>query len=315
MTITTDPTSPLIAVVGATGTQGGSVVRALAESHKAYRVRGFTRDASKVAAQALAALGVEVVGVSLVMDNKDAVYKAFAGAEYVFLVTNFWEHLDVDREIAEGKLLIDAAKSGGAVGIVWSGHPAATTFDGVKYTDIWHFQGKAAVTEYGRQAGVPFVCIQAGSYGSNFLTPPFAPVKQGDGSFVLAFTKPSTLIPFVDAACDYGLFFRYVLELPVFPDGGEFVAYGETITAEQLVAQWSQGTGKKIVLQQIPSEAFKQHLEGAGLPPHIALDLSKALLSWDEFGWKVPPIPEALVRRPRTWAEYVKDTDWSKVLA
>ncbi|KAJ7489676.1 NAD(P)-binding protein [Mycena galericulata] len=316
MTITQDPSAPLVAVVGATGVQGGSVVRALAESDKAYRVRGFTRDAAKPAAQELTALGVTVFVVSLVVDNKDAVYKAFQGADYAFLVTNFWEHLDVDKEIAEGKLLIDAAKAGGVAGIVWSGLPSATKMSGGKYTHIIHFDGKAVVTEYGRQVGVPFVDVQGGSYGSNFLTPPFAPVKQADGSFVLAFPmKPTTLIPFIDAARDYGMFVRHVLELPVFPDGGEFVAYGEKITVEELAAQWSKGTGKKIGMQQIPSEIFKQGLEASGLPPHIILDLSEVFLAWDEFGWQVTPLPEGLVRRPRTWAEFVKDTDWSKALA
>ncbi|KAJ7429743.1 NAD(P)-binding protein [Mycena galericulata] len=244
MTITQDPAAPLIAVVGATGVQGGSVVRALAESDKAYRICGFTRDsdAAKQAAQELVALGVAVVAVSFVVENRDAAYKAFAGADYAFLVTNFWEHLDADREIAEGKLLIDAAKAADVAGILSGG----------KYTHIWHFDSKAAVTAYGRQAGMPLMDVQAGSYGSNFLRPPFAPVKQADGWFILEFPmRPTTLVPFADIARDYGLFVRYVLELPVFPDGAEFVAYSELISVEELTAQWSPETGNKIVSQQM----------------------------------------------------------------
>ncbi|KAJ7431248.1 NAD(P)-binding protein [Mycena galericulata] len=314
MTITQDPAAPLIAVVGATGIQGGSVIRALAESDKAYRIRGFTRDAAKQAAQELVALGVAVVAVSFVVENRDAAYNAFAGADYAFLVTNFWEHLDADREIAEGKLLIDAAKAADVAGIVWSGLPSFTKLSGGKYTHIWHFDSKAAVTAYGRQAGVPLVDVQAGSYGSNFLRPPFAPVKQTDGSFILEFPmKPTTLVPFVDTARDYGLFVRYVLELPVFPDGAEFVAYSELISVEELTAQWSRGTGNKIVLQQISSEAFEQATP-AGTPPHIVQDRSELFLAWDEFGWNVTPIPDGLARRPRTWAEFMKETDWSIVL-
>jgi uncharacterized protein YbjT (DUF2867 family) len=80
MTITQDLSAPLVAVVGTTGTQGGSVVRALAESNIAYRVRGFARDAAKRSAQELAKLGVAVVEVFSVVENKDAVYKAFANA-------------------------------------------------------------------------------------------------------------------------------------------------------------------------------------------------------------------------------------------
>lgn len=85
MTITQDSSAPLVAVVGATGTQGGSVVNALAKSDKPYRVRAFTRDAKKPAAQNLVKLGVEVVVVSLVVENKEEVYKAFTGADSAFV--------------------------------------------------------------------------------------------------------------------------------------------------------------------------------------------------------------------------------------
>jgi uncharacterized protein YbjT (DUF2867 family) len=88
MTITQDLFAPLVAVVGTTGTQGGSVVRALAESNIAYRIRGFTRDAAKRSAQELAKLGVAIVEVFSVVENKDAVYKAFVGADFAFVSAN-----------------------------------------------------------------------------------------------------------------------------------------------------------------------------------------------------------------------------------
>lgn len=125
---------------------------------------------------------------------------------------------------------------------MWSGLPSITKLSGGKFTHVWHFDGKAVVTEYGRQAGVPFVDVQAGAYGTNFLAPPSIPTKQADGSFALAFPlNPTTVIPFVDTAADYGMFVRYAIELPVFPHGSEFVAYGEHISAKDLVEQWSQG--------------------------------------------------------------------------
>jgi hypothetical protein len=48
-------------------------------------------------------------------------------------------------------------------------------------------------------------------------------------------------MPFIDAEHDYGIFVRHVLEMPVFPNGSELLAYGENITMEDLTAQWSQG--------------------------------------------------------------------------
>ncbi|KAJ7232451.1 hypothetical protein B0H12DRAFT_192213 [Mycena haematopus] len=316
MTITQATSAPLVAVVGATGTQGGSVVRALADSPKPYRVRGFTRDAAKPAALELAKLGVEVVVVSLVVENRDEVFKAFAGADFAFLVTNFWEHLSVERETAEGRLLIDASKAAAVSGIIWSGLPSITTLSNNKYTHVWHFDGKAAVTAYGRASGVPFVDVQAGAYATNFFKPPFAPVKQDDGSFVLALPlDPKAEIPLIDTVRDYGTWVRYVIELEKFPDGKEFVAHGEHISVQDLVLQWSQGTGKTITFKQIPSKQHEETLERAGFPPHIVLDLSESLMAWNEFGWKGTAIPQGLAKPPRKWAEFVKDTDFSKVLA
>jgi len=87
MTISHEPSAPLVVVVGATGTQGGSVINALAESDKPYRLRGLTRDTSKPAARKLIDQGVEVVGVSISVDNAEKVHKAFEGANIVFVST------------------------------------------------------------------------------------------------------------------------------------------------------------------------------------------------------------------------------------
>ena len=85
MTISQAVSAPLVAVVGATGIQGGSVIKALSESDKSYRIRGFTRDVTKAASEALQQQGVEMVAVNLVVENKEEVYKAFAGADYAFV--------------------------------------------------------------------------------------------------------------------------------------------------------------------------------------------------------------------------------------
>ncbi|KAJ6555207.1 NAD(P)-binding protein [Mycena vulgaris] len=316
MTITQNSTAPLVAVVGATGNQGGSVIKALAESDKAYRVRAFTRDATKPAAQDLGKLGVEVVTVSLVVENKDVVYKALSGADVAFLVTNFWEHVDSNKEIDEGKLLIDAAKAGGVSRIVWSGLPSVTELSEGRYKHVYHFDGKASVTAYARQSGVPFVDLQAGFYGANFLTHPINLMKQDDGSFAIPWpVKPTTMVPFIDTEEDYGLFVRTVLELPVFPNGSEFLACGENISLQDLALQLSQATGKTVVFKQISLEQFKTNVQALGAPPHIVLDVVEQFQFYEEFGWKPTAIPEGMTRRPRTWAEFAKATDWSKVLA
>ncbi|KAJ7100525.1 hypothetical protein C8R44DRAFT_988537 [Mycena epipterygia] len=186
--------APLVAVVGATGNQGGSVIKALAESDKPYRVWAFTRDPTKPASLELVKLGVEIVVVSLVVENKAAVYKAFLGADVAFLVTNFWEHFNMEKEIEEGKLLIDAVKAGGVSRIVWPGLQSISVDSAGKYTHVWLYDNKALVTAYARQSGVPFVDLQTGFYGTNFLEPLFAPVKQQDGSYPFPFHNDTSVV-------------------------------------------------------------------------------------------------------------------------
>ncbi|KAJ7473351.1 NAD(P)-binding protein [Mycena latifolia] len=316
MAITQSPTAPLVVVVGATGTQGGSVVKALTESDKPYRIRAFTRDATKPAAQALAKLGVDVVILSLVVENKADVFKGFEGADFAFLVTNFWEHGDMDREIAEGKLLVDAAKAGGVSRLIWSGLPSISELSAGKYTHVAHFDGKAAVTAYARESGVPFVDLQAGFYGTNLLTMPIILMKQADGSFAFPWpVRGSTVIPFIDAAEDYGLFARALLELPVFPAGSEVLASGENLTVQDMAQQLSEATGKSIAFKPISVADFKKNIEALGLPPSMVLNMVDLFQAYDEFGWKITPRPDGIARAPRTCFEFAKATGWGQTLA
>ena len=63
-----------IAVLGATGVQGGSVVRALLKD-KSWKIRGITRDASKEGAKALEKQGVEVVSANI--NDEQSLRQAF----------------------------------------------------------------------------------------------------------------------------------------------------------------------------------------------------------------------------------------------
>src|SRR5947208_16208001 len=73
----------LIAVIGATGQQGGAVVRAL-QAQDQFTVRALTRKPREHRE-----LAAEVVEADL--DRPETLEAAFEGAHGVFLVTNFWE--------------------------------------------------------------------------------------------------------------------------------------------------------------------------------------------------------------------------------
>ncbi|KAF7304396.1 NmrA domain-containing protein [Mycena chlorophos] len=318
MTITQDSSAPLVAVVGATGAQGGSVVRALIESDKPYRVRIFTRDASKPAAKEFTSKGAEAVVVSITVDNKEAVYKAFEGADYVFSVTNWAEHGDPSREEAEGKLMVDAAKAAGVKGLVWSGLSSISALSGGKYPNVGHFESKARVTEYGRASGVPFVDIQGAGFTSS-LTSYAKPTKTGADSWTQYFPVASTkAMAIIDAEHDYGLWVRKALELPVFPNGQSWAAVGEFISPEDQMKQLAEVTGKSMTYAEITPDAFAQGMESAGTPPHIVLAVKEVFTGVGEFGYfskDTIVTTEGLARKPRTWKESVAAMDLSSVFA
>src|SRR6187402_474305 len=90
----------IIAVVGATGAQGGCLVRAiLSDPNGGFAVRAITRDPGSAAAKELAALGAEVVAGDT--DDQASIDRAFAGAYGAFCVTFFWAHLSAEKEVAQ----------------------------------------------------------------------------------------------------------------------------------------------------------------------------------------------------------------------
>ena len=99
----------IIAVIGATGAQGGGLVRAiLADADGEFTARAVTRNVESDKARALAEAGAEVVAADL--DDVDSLERAFAGAHGVFCVTNFWEHFSPEKELQQAKNLAQAAK-------------------------------------------------------------------------------------------------------------------------------------------------------------------------------------------------------------
>ena len=111
---------PVIAVIGASGSQGGSVVRALVARGN-FRVRAVTRNPQSYTGPA-----DEVVGADL--GSPDSLGTAFAGAHGVFAVTNFWE--PGSDEITHGSNAVDAAAKSGVRHFVWSTMPNVEEISG-----------------------------------------------------------------------------------------------------------------------------------------------------------------------------------------
>jgi uncharacterized protein YbjT (DUF2867 family) len=183
----------IIAVVGSTGAQGGSLVEAiLSDPNGGFAARAITRDPTKDKARAIAAKGGEVVQADL--DNVESLKKAFAGAYGVYAVTNFWEHFSGEKEKAQAKNIADAAKAAGVSHVIWSTLEDTRNLMNAddkrmpmlqeKYR-VPHFDAKAEANAYFE--GLPTTFLVTSFYWDNLYSFGLAPKKGADGKYEWTF--------------------------------------------------------------------------------------------------------------------------------
>jgi uncharacterized protein YbjT (DUF2867 family) len=161
----------LIAVVGATGRQGGAVVRAL-QAGGQFKVRALTRNPEKHRG-----LADEVVKADL--NRPETLKAAFEGAHGVFLVTNFWE--EGTDEVKQATAAVRAAKDAGVKHFVWSTLPDVEAISGGKF-HVPHFTGKARIDRIVKEAGFAHHTFVIAPFYYQGLLGVLAPQKQADGS-------------------------------------------------------------------------------------------------------------------------------------
>lgn len=258
----------IIAVVGATGQQGGGLARAiLAEPAAGFTLRALTRDPESDKAKALAALGAEVVQADL--DDETSVAKALDGAYGAYLVTDFWAHGDPDREYAQARNLAQAAKAAGIEHAIWS--TLEDTRESVPLHDdrmptllekykVPHFDVKAEANALFTAAGVPTTFLQTTYYWDGFLGY-FPPKRQEDGSLVLALAMGESRLAGI-ASEDIGR-----TAFGIFKGGKELAGQtvsvaGEHLTGAEYAAVFSEVLGEPVHYYPVPFDG----LRAAGFP-------------------------------------------------
>ncbi len=259
------PTKKIIAVVGATGAQGGGLARAiLGDSKSGFAVRALTRNPDSDKARALAALGADVVATDL--DDGGSIRSAFESVHSAFCVTNFWEHFSPDKEQAQARAMAQAASDCKVRHVVWStledvrhwvplADASLPTLMG-KYK-VPHSDAKGAVDHVFTDLGVPTTFFRASFYWENLIHFGMAPRKSADG--VLLFTLPlgERKLPGIAAEdigkCAYG----------IFKGGKRFI--GETIgvagehpTGEEMAAALSAALGSHVRYHAISPEDYRK---------------------------------------------------------
>ncbi|KAH8649765.1 NMRAL1 protein [Ilyonectria robusta] len=302
----------IIAVFGATGQQGGSVVDIFLNDPKLkneWSVRAVTRDITKESAKKLAAQGAEVVQADL--SDKKTLGNAIFGAEAVFAVTNYWEAMDAELEVKQGKDIVDAAKEAGTKLFIWSSLYDVKKCTG-KLPHVYHFDSKAAVEEYARSLGIPAVYFMPGFYMSN-LPGQMLRASPPDNTWTLALPMPeSAPIPMFDIS-DTGKVVKSIALNREKVLGKRVLGAFKYMTPKEILEGFKSvysEAGKTATFFSTPHDAYTDALKGMGMPEFAAIELLENMRLMDEggyYGGESLDESHALLDDPlTTWEEFMK---------
>lgn len=158
----------IVAVFGATGTQGSAVVQTLL-ADGTFIPRAITRNSNSENAMKLKTLGAEVAEADLW--DIESLKQAMSGVEAVFGVTDYYDPKNFaqghNSEMLLGKNLVDAAKAADVKYLIWSSLPHCTRVSNGKYPNVYHFDNKANVDDYLRDSGLPHSILHTGWFSEN----------------------------------------------------------------------------------------------------------------------------------------------------
>ena len=246
-------TKKIIAVIGATGNQGGSVVRALQASGK-FHVRALTRNPNKTQG-----VGDEVVEADL--NHPETLKTAFEGAYGVFSVTNFWEK--GTDELAQATAAINAAKAAGVQHFIWSTLPNVEKISGGKFV-VPHFTAKAKVDEVVKDAGFAYYTFVIAPFFFQNLNGTLAPQTQQDGS--TGWTMP--INPMVKAIhmgdiTELGDVVAGAFAHPDKAGNGQYLPLVSNLLSFDDIVSTLNKQGYKFTFNQVPVEIFSTFFDGA----------------------------------------------------
>jgi uncharacterized protein YbjT (DUF2867 family) len=254
----------IIAVVGATGAQGGGLVRAILNHPEGgFSVRAITRDVNSEKARSLAALGAEVVAANLA--DAGAVRTAFEGAYGAYCVTFFWDHFSPEREYAEAGNMARAAQGAGLQHVIWS--TLENTLQWVPLDDdrmptlmgkykVPHFDSKGQADSLFTALNVPTTFLLTSFYWENFIHFGMGPKRGPDGRLAITLPMGGKRLPGIAAEdigrCAYGVFQRG-------PSlAGQYAGIaGEHLTGAEMAAAFSRALGQPVGYNAVEPAVYR----------------------------------------------------------
>jgi len=259
----------VIAVAGATGAQGGGLVRAIQNDPEGgFAARALTRDPSSEKARELAALGAEVVAADL--DDPASVAAAFDGAWGAYCVTFFWDHFSPEKEMEQAATMAEAARKAALEHVLWS-----TLED----TRLWvpldddrmptlmgkyktpHFDAKGEAEHEFTDRGVPTTFLLTSFYWDNLIYFGSGPQRGEDGTLLFTLPMGDAKLPGIAAedigGCAYGIFRRGPEHV-----GKKVGIAGEHLSGAEMAAALSKALGEEVRHNDLPPDVYR----GLGFP-------------------------------------------------
>jgi uncharacterized protein YbjT (DUF2867 family) len=255
----------VIAVLGATGAQGGGLIRSiLNDKSGGFTARALTRNVNSEKAQSLANIGAEVMAADV--DDEKSLEKAFAGAYGVYAVTFFWEHFSPEKENAQAQSIAKAAKAAGVKHIIWSTLEDTRNF--IPLTDnrmptlgngkykVPHFDGKGESNKYFTEQKLPVTFLNTSFYWDNFIYFGMGPKKGADGKLSLSIPMGDKKLPGI-AAEDIGK-----SAYGIFKKGNEFIGKtvaitGENLTGKRMAESFTKALGQEVIYNAVPFDVYR----------------------------------------------------------
>lgn len=274
----------IITVFGATGAQGGGLVRSiLADKNSEFSVRAVTRDVNSAKAKELGALGAELVEGDV--EDAASVQKAVDGAYGAYFVTFFWDHFSPEKELEQARTFVAAAKQANLEHVIWSTLEDTREFVPLdddrmptlkdKYK-VPHFDAKGEANSLFTEAGVPTTFLYPSFYWDNFIYFGAGPKKDESGKLQLTLpvgeSKMAGIASEDIGKCAYGVF-KIGKELI----GKKVGLAGEHLTGEEMAAGLSKALGQPVGYNKVPADVYRSF----GFPG--ADDLGNMFQFYDDF--------------------------------
>ncbi|MBI5866993.1 MAG: NmrA/HSCARG family protein [candidate division Zixibacteria bacterium] len=254
----------IIAVVGATGAQGGGLVRAILDDpNGGFAVRAITRDVNSDKARELARLGAEVVTADV--NDEGGLTKALQGAHGAYFVTFFWDHFSPEKELAHATNMARAAKAAGLKHVIWS--TLEDTRRWVPLSDdrmptlmgkykVPHFDAKGEADKVFIESGVPTTLLLTSFYWDNLVYFGMGPKRGSDGGLTFTLPMDDKKLPGIAAEdigrCAYGIF----KSGPAYIGKTVGIA-GEHLTGGQMADALGRALGQRVSHNAVPPEVYR----------------------------------------------------------